>query len=66
MTPRQQQLIEEYKELSEKMNKLNDHIISVAAGAERFNPAEQSRLAWQFYYMGEYAKVLKERIEASA
>ncbi len=65
LQPHQQRVVDEKTELDEKLNKL--HAFIFGNGNELFvglPHAEQNRLARQLQVMGEYSKILSERIEA--
>ena len=62
MLPHQQRVVDEQKELQDKIDKLkNFHASAVFIGLA---PAEQARLFAQATFMSAYNDILKDRIEA--
>lgn len=63
MQPHQQRVIEEKTELDAKLTKLGQ-FIDASPVLKTLDVAERNRLVRQRHYMGQYSKVLSERIEA--
>lgn len=63
MKPYQERVIQEKKELDEKMDKLRNFINAGCPGVGS-NDAEVKRLSRQMEYMFDYSRVLGERIAA--
>ena len=62
MQPHQQRVVDEQKDLQDKLEKLkNFHASAIFIGLA---PAEQARLFAQAVFMGAYNDILKDRIDA--
>ena len=62
MLPHQERVVEEKRELDEKLSKLSAFGISPLFTT--LNPEEQGRLNRQYLVMEEYSRILRERIAA--
>jgi hypothetical protein len=62
MEPHQQRVVEEEKELNDKLSKLRQFLASQSFVG--IQPEEQIRLIRQAQYMTQYVHVLQERIKA--
>lgn len=63
LLPHQQRVMEEYRELGDRWNKLKD-FINTNPMFEKLAADEQGRLKHQAYLMGAYLTVLQQRFEA--
>ena len=63
MQPHQQRVIDEKKELNEKLSKLKT-FIEVSPIFKSLHPDERNRLKHQFDVMTEYSNILSQRITA--
>lgn len=62
MQPFQQRVVDEERDLNDKIEKLTAFIPTELF--KRLPPAEQDRMKNQLMYMGRYASILRQRIEA--
>ena len=62
LLPHQKRVVDEFMELFERTNKLNDFIMSEAF--KSVDDAEKKRLTRQLHIMHVYSDVLEERIDA--
>lgn len=60
----QQRVIEEYKELNERLIKLTEFIYGNKSDFFEAPEAERNRLTQQYRIMCEYSRILQERIAA--